>query len=309
MSVANPAAVAKTSFQEHIDNVIAGLRDHDHWLSLAKDELLHLLYHGLCTYGMTNDESVILYLMPLYRRAMEIADGAERMELYVAVKSEAEQFHVSLNALLPFLLVETDDAIVSTATIDIAMIGRPSDDDPLSWPVELVSYIERGSPNNRGAVFAGLVLLGDRRVNVLLNEVKWTLTTEEINMVARRRSGFPWLASFEFWLAWCEELMELRLGESAAFGGCASALALLVRDAQTQPFMDIKRNFGYMCHGEGAMPAELLERIPTKQVGQRFSDRLYALEAREEAPKVMSHVLVQYGLESQAALGEGFVIN
>jgi hypothetical protein len=309
MSASSSAVTADTSFQDHINTVIAELGDRDHWASLDRKDLLLLLYHGVCTYGVTNDESMVLLLMPVYNRGMEILDGTDRMELYKAVKCEVESFPVSLNAFLPFLLVETDGAIVSTATIDTAMIGRPYQDDSVSWPKELVSYIKRGSPANRGAVFGGLLLLGDRRVTALLNEVKWTLTPEEIKTTATRSSGYAYLAAFEFWLSWCEELMGLGLGETGTFGDCASALVLMAKNMQTQAFLDIKRNFGYLHVDENAEPAELLGELSVEQVGARYADRLYALEAREQAPKVISHVLLQYGLESRSAMGEGFVIN
>lgn len=74
----------------------------------------------------------------------------------------------SLNALMPFLFLETEMGIVFTAALDFAMIPKPPDDDPVGRPRRLIADLQAGMGRNKGALLGGLVVLGGRRVNALL---------------------------------------------------------------------------------------------------------------------------------------------
>jgi hypothetical protein len=116
------------------------------------------------------------------------------------------------------------------------------------------------------------------------------------------------LAAFEFWLSGAEELMEKSLTETSVYAHCTSALALLLRGMQGEFFFDAERHFGYMHFEPDADPMVIIERLSVEDVGARFASRLYAIEAEEPSPKVMSHVLLQYGLEPCAAQADRYVI-
>ena len=296
------------SQRNSICSAVSELRDQDLWALLDGEELLQLLHRGLSAYGATNDESLVRLLMPVYMHAMETTDTAARFETYSAIKHEVEQGYVSMNALLPFLLVDQDTTIVSSATVDIAMIGRPATNDGLAWPRTIVSYLQQGMGENRGAVFGGLVSLGDRRVNTLLDEVKWTLTDTEVNAALRCWTGFPTLAAFEFWLNWLEELMGKGQGESAVYGTCASALPLILERTHVEYIADIERNFGYMHAGDNMPSMHINGWLSVSEVGARFAERLYALEAREQPPKLISYVLTRYGLVPRALVKDRYMV-
>ncbi len=301
-------AETEPSQQYSIDSAVSELRDQDLWALLDGEELLQLLHRGLSAYGATNDESLVRLLMPVYMHVMESTDTAARFETYAAIKHEVEQGYASMNALLPFLLVDQDTTIVSSATVDVAMIGRPAKDDELTWPRTIVSYLQQGMGENRGAVFGGLVSLGDRRVNALLDAVKWTLTDTEVNAALRCWTGFPTLAAFEFWLIWLEELMAKGRGESAVYGACASALPLILERTHVEYVADIERNFGYMHFGAHIPSTRITGWFSVSDVGARFAERLYALEAREQPPKLMSYVLSRYGLVPRASAKDRYMV-
>lgn len=286
-----------------VDDTMRRIADPEEWDGLDERGLLQLLFDGQLLYGATNDASMVRHLFPLYLAAMERTDVAARAECYRALEQEVEKGDVSLNALLPFLLVEADGRLVSTAALDIAMVGKPADDDPLAWPRWVAQQVAELRPANVGAVFGGLVALGDVRVNELLQPLRVLLSPDDVHVAARCTTGFPSLTAFEFWLGWLEE--QPGDAEDPYWGNLASALALLARDRQRLTFTEHERPFGYLWTGQ--VPPGPRREWTLEEVGRHYAPRLYALEAREAPPKVMSHVLLMYGLEPRAPLGERFV--
>ena len=300
-------AVTDGSLRNFVDTTVLELQDQDLWVLMDGEELLQLLQRGLTAYGATNDESMVRLLMPVYMRVMETSDTAARFEMYSAIKHQMEEGYTSINALLPFLLVDQDTAIVASATVDFAMIGRPTKADGLIWPRTIVSYLQQGMGENRGAVLGGLVSLGDRRINALLDDVKWTFTDTDVNAAVSCWGGLPSLAACAFWLTWLEELMDKGLGESAVYGACVSALSLILERTHVEYVADIERNFGYMHFGNNIPSMRITGWLSVSDVGTRFAERLYALEAREQPPKLISNILMRYGLESKAPAEDRYV--
>jgi hypothetical protein len=256
---------------------------------------------------MSHDKSMAYLLVPVYMRVMGCCDLAARFETYSEVKYDIERGYTSINALLPFILIDLDTSIVSNATADMAMLGPTVCEDELAWPRTIVSYLEQRMGENRGAIFGGLVSLGDRRVNALLDTVKWTFTDTDVITAARCWSGFPTLAAFEFWLSWLEELMAKGMGESALFGACASALPLILDRTHVEYVTDVERNFGYGYLDNRTSAMRIIDRHSIGEVGVRFAARLYALEAQEQPPKLISHVLDRYGLDSMASEEDRYI--
>ena len=307
MSASNKVC-QEVGFEDGTETEVRTLRDPMQWAELGGGPLLRLLYRAMAAHGTIEVAAVIRHLRPVYARAMELTDAADRFELYTAVKRRVETGDAPAHALVPFVLLERDTGIVSIATADLAVIGRFEGGDELQWPRAIASYLQLGMPANRGAVLGGLVTLGDRRVHLELHDVKWALPESELHTAARCGSGLPTMAAFEFWLTWSEELMDRGLGETAVYGVCASALSSLVQGMQAEFFADIERNFGYLHRDGESAPFGVIEKLSVNEVGARSAERLYALEAVERPPKIMSRVLLHYGLEPQAQAGERFVL-
>ncbi len=287
------------------ESVAAELRDSEQWASLPADELLRLLSRGLSAYGRSGDESRLSLLRPLYRWAAETSDTADRFEMYLSIRHEVETGLLRAAALKPFVLFERETAIVSSATADMLLLGRQAADDEPASPEEIVALVAQGTPENPGAVLGALVSLGDRRVHRLLDGVRWYLSDTVVNTAARCRVGPPNLAAFEFWLSWLEGLAERGLGASAVYGACVCALDLLVEGMNAELVTDVAGDVG---HRRGrrqcSSPGEVVRPLPVREIGARFAARLYALEALEPRPKLISRVLPSYGLQPRAAAEE-----
>jgi hypothetical protein len=139
--------------------------------------------------------------------------------------------------------------------------------------------------------------------------LKWTLAEEEVGVAARSCSAMPTIAGVEFWLSWAEEIIQHAPSRLGLFGHVASALALLEKRRSVDAYRAVERNFGYAAHPESKeVPLRFLEALTPAEVASRYADRMYALERVEEPPKVMSMVLLMFGLEPRAPVDERYVI-
>jgi len=203
---------------------------------------------------------------------------------------------------MPFLFIETAQALVAESVIDFCMIGKPEAGDVLSACRDVCRWVAEDGAANRGAMFGGLLCLGDARVMELLNELKWTLTEDQVGAAARSASSMPTIAGVEFWLSWIEELVYHRPQQSSLLGHVASGLCLLERHRGIDTFHAIERNFGYAASprsasGGSKKSLRVLEELTLSKVAARYAERMYALEAAEAPLKLMSMVLLCFGLE------------
>lgn len=262
-------------------------------LSLGKEELIRLLEPGLVLYGASNDAELVPGLCALYEYSIGHLTERERYQLYRSIEQLAEDATVSLNAFMPFLLNETSLPIVSSATIDYAMINWPVSDSPLDAVYQLIGFLGDKMPVNRGAMLGGLVCLGDRRVNESLYPLLSSFTPDEVQEASKAVTGTPWLASIEFWLTWLERLP----GDVSdpLFGHVAAALYRLVDDARLPVFEDGVRNFGYL-HRCGEEPFVTRRTFTLDEVARLVGDRLRHIDAREPDPKLLPVVMGKFGI-------------
>ena len=112
-------------------------------------------------HGIYNDPSKLPELAEFYRRYFLEAPVERRREIYGHVAMIVEQIGGSTaGALTPFMLLDTDLGVVSTATIDYTSVGSLLADDPMTRPSDVVMMIERGIPENPAAVLGGAPCFG-----------------------------------------------------------------------------------------------------------------------------------------------------
>lgn len=278
--------------------------DNASWPPRETDELGKLLFKGVLAYGLTSDESQIRPLTTFYEHCIGNLAVETRNTVYRELRDGVMRRQSSINTLLPFLFVETAPTLVSEAVLDYCMTATPDPEDPLRACKDVCRWLQTATVGNRGAMFGGLLCLGDERVNPLLDTVKWTLGRDEAAVAAQTFTGMPFIAQIEFWLSWAEEAIEQGLGTSSLFGSVLSGLVLVERRRTVPTYHSATRNFGYLAMASerqaSVPPGELLEAFTPQQVAARYERRLYALEAAEPAPKLASDVLVAFGLQPKA---------
>ena len=145
------------------------------------------------------------------------------MEIYQRLRAIVLQLGgPSAGSITPFMLLDTDIGIVSSATSDYASFGTLIDNDPMTRPREIVGMIGKGMPRNSPAIIGGLLVLGDPRVCDLVRPLCDTLHDEEVATVSKCWSGFTAKCVVEFYLDWLDKLIDS--GEIPVAGSVTSAL-------------------------------------------------------------------------------------
>jgi hypothetical protein len=245
-------------------------------------------------YGALVEEAGVPDLRAFYRWCVHeipveirrsIAERVKRMRQHPSM--------LTVNAYLPFIMAETDRLIVSTASVDWSSEGELTAGDPMSRPRDLVNLILSGEPANPGAVFGGLLHLGDPRVCALLWPVRPTLRDEDANEAVKCVTGFLSSATIDFVLSWMESIPADV--SSALFGILASNLALQRRHLATPFVFTGERPFPFASVPEEARRA-MVKPVPIAAYTKAVAPRFRALEAAEPAPKVMTEVLAMWGI-------------
>jgi hypothetical protein len=254
----------------------------------------------IARYGLYNRAEMIAPLAAFYRDCVMPMPEERRSRIFRHIKGLVENVsHVSTNALLPFLAEDTARAIVSTSVIDYVSLTPLSDGDPMSHVKDVIDMIERGRPRNEGAAFGALLHIGDERVCKLLRPLRDSLDHDAINEAVKCATGFMHAAVVDFYLDWLDGLS----GDDGVFGLVASGLALLKKTSVTDQVHTGQRPFPV----RGVAPEqwnEMARPIALAAYRKRIAPRMYALERSEPPPRVMPHVLAEWGLPPLTERGE-----
>lgn len=199
------------------------------------------------------------------------------------------------DGLIPFWLLEPDADLAARAMEDYASLSPVPVADPMAAvrePAELLPSEELG---NRGAVFVGLLGLGDRRVTALLRPHRGCLTGQDLAVIADMVPEVVADATVEFMIDWLEGL-GARAGAKATFGSVATALARLgIRARATASVVLGDRRFPIGTSEEDRRRRQD-QSIPAPDYADRIAPRLRAI-ARDEPPmRVMPQVMAAWGI-------------
>ena len=187
---------------------ILAIDDAEKRLDALKANFDDVILCEIIRYGMINDAKMIGPLAERYEKSVVATYTEEkRWELYRYIIGVLDNVDVvSVNALLPFIAEDPSQRIVSTAVIDYVSLGPLADNDPMSWPKDIIEMIKGSHLKDRGAAFGGLLHLADPRVCKLLWPIKDSLDREDVNVAVKCSTGFLYSASLEFEIDWLEEM-------------------------------------------------------------------------------------------------------
>jgi hypothetical protein len=223
------------------------------------------------------------------------ADEEQRWELYCHTKGFVENTSfVAVGALLPFICQDNARRIVATAVIDYVSLGPISNNDQMTNVKEIISLIADEYLQNPGAVFGALLNLGDRRVCRLLLPLRDKLARKAVNEVAKAGTGVMSAAAVEFYIDWLEAI---RTSNDDLYGAVASGLALHRRHNRADVVLTGERPFPYSPETTPAQFVARTQPIPLAEYTERIAPRLYGLERAEPPPRIMPHILKEWGLQ------------
>lgn len=286
--------------------MIAGVavmwRDHSEFagLLLSRDEtvegernLRRDLSEGLARYGATSDEALIAALQPLYSEACQLIPVGERTWLADLAAKQVEGGKLSLNVLMPFIFMDPAPAVSSTAALRFAELAQLEDGDPLTGARYLLSHAPHAAEEfTRVGIYAGLLLLGDRRVVDRVGPCWRLLSFEGRKRLLDTRTGHLHAPLIEWMVEWLDDC------EGAEFGLVAGSLARIpafarsVAEDAPLPVWEVRRNFP----STDDRQSEVIEKWTIAEFAERIAPRLREIAARETGPRVMPDVLRSWDL-------------
>jgi hypothetical protein len=255
-----------------------------------------LLLCEVVRYGTFNKEEMIGPLANLYQTLKKTKLSEEaRHAIYRHVVGFVENTSVvSVNAFLPFIAEEHAQSIVATGVIDYVSLGPLTQDDPMSRVKDVIGMIESNMLENEGAAFGALLHIGDNRVCDLLIPLRDSLDRDAVDNAVKCGTGFIYSATTDFYLDWLEGLEGS--DQDGIFGLVASGLGLLKRKNRSDYAYTGNRPFPT----RGVTPDQwkaLIKPLLLQEYVKRIAPRMYALERAEPPPRIMPHVLTEWGLK------------
>lgn len=242
----------------------------------------------LVRYGQTDDERMVEEILPVYQRALVELTTEQRSNMLLWLIEQVEGRRLSGNALMPFLFNDTDWHVISTASLHMAALWPQSDDDPLIGVREIAGWARRfarqGDEERATALFAGLALLGDRRILDCIGPCWRVLSPEMRGRLAKGVAGRSYAGLIDWLLTWLEEC------EGAEFGAVAGTLSRVPSVTTPAEVIEVRRALPVWSVAPDQV-ITVLQRWSFEAYGQQIRKRLLQVAADEVAPRVMHDVL------------------
>jgi hypothetical protein len=171
---------------------------------------------------------------------------------------------------------------------------------------DIVGMIESGALENEGAAFGALLHIGDPRACKLIWPLRETLDENALNQAINCQTGFMYACTVDFYIDWLEGL-EGDI-QDRQYPKLAAGLALLKRRATNENVYTSERPFPFTSVTKKEFQAAT-KSILLAEYLKRIAPRLYALERAEPPPRIMPHVLLEWGLQPKTDPSETAVLD
>jgi len=289
--------LATTTATRSLDELFS---EPDGWSRLTERELAEVLAWACTTYGSRTDRAHAVQLRRLYAHALDVLPPEKRADVVLGLMRPLEQLaregRDTVQAMVPFLALDSDFGVVSTATMQAAQLAAPTEDEPLTGPRAVLGLaLEFGDPNIQVAMLSGLAALGDARVFALL-DAQWQRVSHHAHIglfasISRQRAT---VAGIDFLI----RRLERSTGEvrDRLTGPIVATLTRVAESAATfdplRPFTgagvcDIERVFPSWAVPADQSPVLVRATYTVAETGSRILLRLERLAADEGHPKLL----------------------
>ena len=141
-----------------------------------------------------------------YSQALEYLPFTSREAIYDEVLASVKAHRIEAKALFCFIIFEPHRRLVAQAVQDYLVYRQCDLVDEFAGVEEVISAVVDGNTANRGAVLAGLVLMGDRRINALARSARRSLSLADIRDFSRVQLTAIQGNTVEFYVDWLIEL-------------------------------------------------------------------------------------------------------
>lgn len=271
----------------HLEQIVELLEQPDRWSKVDELTLGSLVCFQSLTVGVTADLARLPNMAPLYTVFAERCDEEFREQVEKMVVQSVCQ-GAGVNALMPFILLDPDLSVISTAALDYAVLCEPTDEDgPFTGPKIMLVFAGREGglkdEYTRAGILTGLVLLGDRRLLPLLDGCWRWLEPEGRQVLTQATSGNITAGLIEFFLNWLEQT-----DDESDFGGIVGTLCRM--NSYAEEVRDVERAFPAFSPDYRDGPVRLLRTWTFSEYYRRIKKRLKKIEERESEPKLIPEI-------------------
>jgi hypothetical protein len=161
-----------------------------------------------------------------FRDFLQTSNIRQRKQLYQWVICKIKRNQVSAKHLLKFVRWEPNLKLVQRTTRDYLTLRNCAVLDEFEGVREIVELLENNQLEKPGAVVAGMLSIGDRRINAVVRMLRTRLSVTDIRELSRIHPPQLHGPSIEFYIDW---LFELQMREdSQRFNWVCAALNLMV---------------------------------------------------------------------------------
>lgn len=267
--------------------------------SVTPPELRGHAVLALAEYGRSRDDPTLRQLREIYPVVLRALGSRGGLDIWRDLKPLIERGETTYWSLQPILMFDHDEVVVSTTALDFVAYSTPDAAGLPEGLTRLISIAEKGEANNLGAIFGGLVALGDAQFGETLYDMHMHLIPEELQVAARLPSAYLQHHWVEFWLRLAEDLVSnLYPSAQSVFGSAASAIVLARRKSAGPYVFETKRC--YPAHLTST-PVALLRRWELDEYAAHIAPRLFSLAEAEADPTIFDAVANEWGLVASHA--------
>ena len=192
----------------------------------------------------SNDDvdSLLNWMSPLYRFCVTETEVDEREAMLEGVVAMVDRGELDPRGLLPLIRFEPHPSLAARLVTHYLRACDLRGYEDLAGVREITHFVTDATAANPGAVFAGLVLFGDRRKTGAARAARGILGVAEIREFARARIPGLHAASIEFCLDWLLQIEET--GCTASFARVASMLTMMVVEDTDGLVVDTNNHVG-----------------------------------------------------------------
>jgi hypothetical protein len=288
------------------------LADRRRWRRMPQDQIDRSLTLVLIGFSAGHEGFGQEAVSSFYEFARERLHPSQRAHVVTSLARLAESWgrtdgtHQLGQAFVAVMLLDDDDAVVSTAALEAAQVMPLENGDPMTGPRAVLDLAAQASDDRRATMLSGLVTMGDERVASLLVDAWPTLDADTRSaLIAAAGSAPPSTAACEFLTSVLDRGDEIA-GDLA--GSVAGSLLRQLRVAAGQlgalyagrGIVDAERVFPTWAVAEDEVPIRIRGCPSRQELARRFAPCLQRAARDEEYPRLLPHVLAELGLEDAA---------
>jgi len=272
---------------------VAKSQERTNWRNLPAEQLTELIITSALAYGLAPSAKLLQSNGELYAHFVKRITLNERVETVVLVGRKIEKELSAARSLEPFIYYDSAFAVVSSATLKLAVLMPLERGDEMTGPRHVCQIMRSvRSDETRGQILAGLLVLGDQRVMPIVRECFHLLGLAGRKQLAAAWTGFAYKSTVDFLVDWLED----SLGREDEFGSVAGTLGRLAIQARPRRVLDLRRRFPANA-GPEDQAIVVTHAWGIREYGQIIAPRLRAVAKLEREPRVVPLVMDAWGIE------------